>query len=383
MFGLDPLSRPVAIAEILLLLAFVAFIGWLLGRLMLAGRISTLRVAIDDKKAELDKCRSEKVSGMAAVKTTEPATFKPVYPYEAEDVEPPHLFVSADPLLPAYSHEDTPAPIVNDELAAEIMDASATETPAPVTYRQEESEPESSIEAPQLFVSADPLLPIYSHDDTPELLVDDTLAAEINEASATVVAEKPMPTLPDEAFEPVEVTEPLPVETPQLFVSADPLLPIYSYDDTPSPLVNDDLAGEINDASPPVIGEKLSLVGSAFEFPTEEESNVMESPPAVEDRETIVLNRIKSRISEVNFDRIGRATAAQADDLKDIIGVGPFLERKLHALGIYTFRQVANFSKEDINTINELIEFFPGRIEGDNWVGQSKTFYERKYGAKS
>ncbi|CAN5572888.1 hypothetical protein BH09BAC4_BH09BAC4_33220 [soil metagenome] len=386
MFGLDPLSRPVAIAEILLLLAFVAFIGWLLGRLMLASRVTTLRLAIDDKKAELDTCRSEKVSGMAAVKTTEPTPFKPVYPYEAEDVEPPHLFVSADPLLPAYSHEDTPAPIVNDELAADIMDASATEadeTPAPVTYHQEESEPETSLEAPHLFVSADPLLPIYSHDDTPELLVDDTLAAEINEASATVVAEKPTHILPDEAFEPVEVTEPLPVETPQLFVSADPLLPIYSYDDTPSPLVNDDLADEINDASPPVIGEKLSLVGSAFEFPTEEESNVMESTPAVEDRETIVLNRIKSRISEVNFDRIGRATAAQADDLKDIVGVGPFLERKLHTLGIYTFRQVANFTKEDIAKINEIIEFFPGRIEGDNWVGQSKAFYERKYGAKS
>ena len=93
-----------------------------------------------------------------------------------------------------------------------------------------------------------------------------------------------------------------------------------------------------------------------------------------------VLNRIAARANELNFDRIGLATAADADDLKDIVGVGPFLERKLHSLGIYTFRQVANFAKEDIDKVNEIIEFFPGRIDRDNWVGQSKVFYEKKHG---
>jgi len=94
--------------------------------------------------------------------------------------------------------------------------------------------------------------------------------------------------------------------------------------------------------------------------------------------ETSVLNRIRARASEVNFDRIGRAAPTDADDLKDIVGVGPFLERKLHAIGIYTFRQVSNFIKEDIDTINEIIEFFPGRIERDNWVGQAADLDKRK-----
>lgn len=94
--------------------------------------------------------------------------------------------------------------------------------------------------------------------------------------------------------------------------------------------------------------------------------------------ETTVLNRIRARASEVNFDRIGRAAATEADDLKDIVGVGPFLERKLHAIGIYTFRQIANFTKQDIDTINEIIEFFPGRIERDNWVGQAADLGKRK-----
>ena len=99
--------------------------------------------------------------------------------------------------------------------------------------------------------------------------------------------------------------------------------------------------------------------------------------------EEAVLNRIAARANEINFDRIGLATAAEADDLKDIVGVGPFLERKLHSLGIYTFRQVANFTKEDVDQVNSIIEFFPGRIERDNWVDQSKDFHEKKYGKRN
>lgn len=85
----------------------------------------------------------------------------------------------------------------------------------------------------------------------------------------------------------------------------------------------------------------------------------------------IILQRIRNRAGELNFDRIGLASAAEADDLQAIVGVGPFLERKLHAIGIYTFKQIARFSPEDVEKVNEIIEFFPGRIERDNWVEQA------------
>lgn len=94
--------------------------------------------------------------------------------------------------------------------------------------------------------------------------------------------------------------------------------------------------------------------------------------------ETVVLNRVRARASEINFDRIGRATLSDADDLKDIVGIGPFLERKLNAVGIYTFKQIANFTKQDIDKVNEIIEFFPGRIERDNWVGQASELHKNK-----
>ena len=97
-----------------------------------------------------------------------------------------------------------------------------------------------------------------------------------------------------------------------------------------------------------------------------------------DDEETIVLNRIRARAKDVNYTRIGLATFAEADDLKEIVGIGPFLERKLHAIDIYTFRQIANFTEDDIEQVNDIIEFFPGRIQRDNWVRQATELAKKK-----
>lgn len=55
---LDPLSRLVAISEMLILLVAAAFIGWLLARMILSGRISGLRESIAERQTELDDCRA-------------------------------------------------------------------------------------------------------------------------------------------------------------------------------------------------------------------------------------------------------------------------------------------------------------------------------------
>lgn len=73
----------------------------------------------------------------------------------------------------------------------------------------------------------------------------------------------------------------------------------------------------------------------------------------------------------LNFDRIGIANENEKNNLKLIKGIGRKIEKKLNNLGIYTFEQISNFSSSDINTINEILKFFPGRIERDDWVGQA------------
>lgn len=63
------------------------------------------------------------------------------------------------------------------------------------------------------------------------------------------------------------------------------------------------------------------------------------------------------------------------DDLKKISGVGPKLEEKLNALGIFHYWQVAGFSAEDIARVDDELNF-KGRIERDDWIGQAKKLME-------
>ena len=64
------------------------------------------------------------------------------------------------------------------------------------------------------------------------------------------------------------------------------------------------------------------------------------------------------------------APAGDKDDLKKISGVGPVLEKKLNALGITTYAQIAGFSADDIAKVDEALSF-KGRIERDNWLEQA------------
>lgn len=64
-----------------------------------------------------------------------------------------------------------------------------------------------------------------------------------------------------------------------------------------------------------------------------------------------------------------------ADDLKLLKGVGPALEKKLHANGVTSFAQVAAWNADDIAEMDDKLSF-KGRIERDNWVEQAKLLAE-------
>ena len=65
------------------------------------------------------------------------------------------------------------------------------------------------------------------------------------------------------------------------------------------------------------------------------------------------------------------AAAAGADDLKELSGVGPALEKKLHAAGVTTFAQVAAWTDADVEDFGEKLSF-KGRIEREGWIDQAK-----------
>jgi predicted flap endonuclease-1-like 5' DNA nuclease len=69
---------------------------------------------------------------------------------------------------------------------------------------------------------------------------------------------------------------------------------------------------------------------------------------------------------------LSAALYGKKDDLKNISGVGPKLERLLNKNGVYYFWQVATWSHSDIDIIDERLDAFKGRISRDDWVSQAE-----------
>lgn len=77
-----------------------------------------------------------------------------------------------------------------------------------------------------------------------------------------------------------------------------------------------------------------------------------------------------------------------ADDLKLISGVGPVLERRINALGITKWSQVAALTPEQIDLVEGSLNF-KGRVARDNWLAQAEVLarggeeeYTRVFGKK-
>lgn len=66
-----------------------------------------------------------------------------------------------------------------------------------------------------------------------------------------------------------------------------------------------------------------------------------------------------------------KVTTTVSDDLKQLSGVGPALEKKLHAAGVKSFEQIAAWSAKDVEAVNEKISS-KGRVEKEGWIDQAK-----------
>lgn len=83
-------------------------------------------------------------------------------------------------------------------------------------------------------------------------------------------------------------------------------------------------------------------------------------------------------ISGQHLGGISQAGEHDKDNLKEIKGIGPAIEKKLNAMGILTFKQISEFTEETIRQVADGIEFFPGRINRDRWVEQASRLYLEK-----
>ena len=77
-------------------------------------------------------------------------------------------------------------------------------------------------------------------------------------------------------------------------------------------------------------------------------------------------------VSPAAIGATGAATPpVRPDDLKRIRGVGVLIEKRLNAMGVWRYEQIANWTSSDINRVSQALEF-RGRIERENWVEQAR-----------
>ena len=89
---------------------------------------------------------------------------------------------------------------------------------------------------------------------------------------------------------------------------------------------------------------------------------------------------VKKPVIKVTSPSAMLAAAKERDDLKKIFGIGPVLEKLLNSHGIYWFQQIAEWSAEDVQHYDKLLEDFRGRIVRDNWISSAREEYLKKYG---
>ena len=75
-----------------------------------------------------------------------------------------------------------------------------------------------------------------------------------------------------------------------------------------------------------------------------------------------------------------RSPSIKKDDLKEIVGIGPVLERRLNKLGVYRFKQIARWTKDDIERFAGELQSFGDRITREHWISGAKKLHKEKYG---
>lgn len=65
------------------------------------------------------------------------------------------------------------------------------------------------------------------------------------------------------------------------------------------------------------------------------------------------------------------ASQGPQDDLKRIRGVGVLIEKRLNAMGVTRYDQIANWTSGEIDRVSQILEF-KGRIEREGWVEQAR-----------
>lgn len=76
--------------------------------------------------------------------------------------------------------------------------------------------------------------------------------------------------------------------------------------------------------------------------------------------------------------RVGEAEFQKKDELTMIHGILPQIENMLNKIGLYQFEQIAKLNNEELNLIEQALNFSAGRIRGESWVDQASVIRQNR-----
>lgn len=129
-------------------------------------------------------------------------------------------------------------------------------------------------------------------------------------------------------------------------------------------------------AAKPASTEPVAAVATPAAFVAVPEAIPAAKPavkPAV--KATAPKAATKPKVAKAKDDgpeRLKAPRKGRADDLKEIEGIGPAMEKLVNELGFYHFDQIAGWSDADVAWVDANMKTFKGRITRDKWVAQAK-----------
>ncbi|MEO1457743.1 MAG: NADH-quinone oxidoreductase subunit E [Pseudomonadota bacterium] len=105
--------------------------------------------------------------------------------------------------------------------------------------------------------------------------------------------------------------------------------------------------------------------------PEPEPQPVAEAAPAAEPEPVAAVE--PAAVEQHKPELLTEARGGEADNLKEIKGVGPKMEAMLNSMGVFHFDQIASWDDEEVAWVDANLEGFKGRIVRDDWVAQAKT----------
>jgi len=130
-----------------------------------------------------------------------------------------------------------------------------------------------------------------------------------------------------------------------------------------------------------ILIESIAATG-AKKATKKEATSKKEEVEVSENLVTRAENRVEESNVEIDVEKllhsIGTATKAEADDLKEINGIGPAYEERLNEVGVYTYEQISKLKVADRKELSAIDGITREKIESEEWVKQAKALLKNK-----